>query len=73
MVFQNYALYPHMTVFENIAFPLEARRRELGLTKEDIRKRVVEVAKFLGIEELLDRYPSQLSGGQQQRVALRVH
>jgi multiple sugar transport system ATP-binding protein len=70
MVFQNYALYPHMTVFENIAFPLEARRRELGLTKDDIRKRVVEVAKFLGIEELLDRYPSQLSGGQQQRVAL---
>jgi ABC-type sugar transport systems, ATPase components len=70
MVFQNYALYPHMTVFENIAFPLEARRRELGLTKEDIRRRVVEVTKFLGIEELLDRYPSQLSGGQQQRVAL---
>ncbi len=70
MVFQNYALYPHMTVYENIAFPLIARRRELGLSKEDIRKRVVEIARMLGIEELLNRYPSQLSGGQQQRVAL---
>ncbi len=70
MVFQNYALYPHMTVFENIAFPLMVRRKELGLTQEDIRKRVYDIAKLLQIEDLLDRYPSQLSGGQQQRVAL---
>lgn len=70
MVFQNYALYPHMTVYENIAFPLIARKKELRLTKEEIRKRVIEVARKLGIENLLDRYPSQLSGGQQQRVAL---
>ncbi len=70
MVFQNYALYPHMKVFDNIAFPLIARRRELRLTKEEIRRRVVEIARLLGIEKLLNRYPSQLSGGQQQRVAL---
>ncbi|MEM0379964.1 MAG: ABC transporter ATP-binding protein [Desulfurococcaceae archaeon] len=70
MVFQNYALYPHMTVYENIAFPLIVRKKQLKLSKEDIHKRVVEIARFLGIEELLDRYPSQLSGGQQQRVAL---
>lgn len=70
MVFQNYALYPHMTVFENIAFPLEVRRKELGLTREDINKMVVEIARFLSIDHLLDRRPGQLSGGQQQRVAL---
>ncbi len=70
MVFQNYALYPHMKVFDNIAFPLVVRRRELKLTREDIRKRVVWVAKMLNIDNLLDRYPRQLSGGQQQRVAL---
>ena len=70
MVFQNYALYPHMTVYENIAFPLEVRKKKLGLTNDEIRRRVIEVARLLGIEDLLDRYPSQLSGGQQQRVAL---
>ncbi len=70
MVFQNYALYPHMKVYDNIAFPLRVRKKELGLTNEDIRQAVLRVAKMLKIEELLDRYPSQLSGGQQQRVAL---
>lgn len=66
MVFQSYALYPHMSVFDNIAFPLKLKK----VPKDEIRKRVVEVTKILGIEELLDRKPSQLSGGQQQRVAL---
>ncbi len=66
MVFQNYALYPHMKVYDNIAFPLRVRK----LPKEEIDRRVREVAKLLRIEDLLDRYPRQLSGGQQQRVAL---
>jgi multiple sugar transport system ATP-binding protein len=70
MVFQNYALYPHMTVFDNIAFPLMVRKRELGLTNEEIRRRVMEIAKLLQIDHLLNRKPSQLSGGEQQRVAL---
>ncbi|MEZ0289884.1 MAG: ABC transporter ATP-binding protein [Sulfolobales archaeon] len=70
MVFQNYALYPHMSVYDNIAFPLTVRKRELRQTSEEIRKRVLEISKLLGIEDLLDRKPSQLSGGQQQRVAL---
>lgn len=66
MVFQTWALYPNMKVFDNIAFPLEVR----GLPREEIRRRVVEVARYLEISDLLDRYPRQLSGGQQQRVAL---
>ncbi len=66
LVFQNYALYPHMTVYDNIAFPLRLRR----LPKRKIDEKVMEVARLLKIEHLLDRYPSQLSGGQQQRVAL---
>ncbi len=66
LVFQNYALYPHMTVYENIAFPLRLRR----VPEAEIKRRVREVAQFLAIEKLLDRYPAQLSGGQQQRVAL---
>jgi multiple sugar transport system ATP-binding protein len=66
MVFQNYALYPHMTVRENIAFGLKLR----GTPKRDIGARVDEVAGILGLEELLKRKPSQLSGGQRQRVAM---
>lgn len=65
-VFQSYALYPHMTVFENIAFPLKMRK----MTKNDIEKKVIEAAKILDIEHLLKRKPKQLSGGQRQRVAL---
>jgi sn-glycerol 3-phosphate transport system ATP-binding protein len=66
MVFQNYALYPHMTVFRNIGYALRIARRP----KAEIRERVARVARSLGIEELLDRRPSQLSGGQRQRVAM---
>ncbi|MFP6647861.1 MAG: ABC transporter ATP-binding protein, partial [Pirellulaceae bacterium] len=66
MVFQNYALYPHMTVQQNIAFPLRMRH----VASSEIQQRVREAAEILGISELLDRTPSQLSGGQQQRVAL---
>ncbi len=66
MVFQNYALYPHMTVFENMAFSLEMRKQ----TKGQIKQRVQEAAEILGIEHLLDRKPKQLSGGQRQRVAV---
>ena len=66
MVFQNYALYPHMTVAQNIAFSLKLARKP----KEEIRRRVDETARLLGLEELLDRRPKQLSGGQRQRVAM---
>jgi ABC-type sugar transport system ATPase subunit len=66
MVFQSYALYPHMSVYDNIAFPLKIKK----MPANEIRKRVLEVAEMLRIKELLDRKPSQLSGGQQQRVAL---
>jgi multiple sugar transport system ATP-binding protein len=66
MVFQNYALYPHMTVFDNMAFGLKLRKTP----KEEIRKRVQEAAKILDIGHLLDRRPKALSGGQRQRVAL---
>jgi multiple sugar transport system ATP-binding protein len=66
MVFQNYALYPHMTVFDNIAFGLKMRR----VAKHERRKRVEEAARILGIAELLERRPRQLSGGQRQRVAM---
>ena len=66
MVFQNYALYPHMTVFDNMAFSLEMRKR----SKDEIKERVQEAAEILGIEGLLLRRPKQLSGGQRQRVAL---
>lgn len=66
MVFQNYALYPHMTVFDNMAFGLKLRK----FSKDEIKKRVDNAAKILGIGPLLDRKPKQLSGGQRQRVAL---
>ena len=66
MVFQNYALYPHMSVFENLAYPLKIRKR----SKEEIAKRVREVAEVLEISELFNRRPKQISGGQKQRVAL---
>jgi multiple sugar transport system ATP-binding protein len=66
MVFQNYALYPHMSVFENMAFSLENRHRP----KDEIKQRVQEAAEILGIEHLLSRKPKQLSGGQRQRVAV---
>ncbi|MGL5767128.1 MAG: ABC transporter ATP-binding protein [Sarcina sp.] len=66
LVFQNYALYPHMTVRENIRFPLD----NLKWNKKEAEERVLEVAKIVKINELLDRKPSELSGGQQQRVAI---
>ena len=67
MVFQSYALYPHMTVYRNIAFPLKAQR---AFTKGEIDEKVQHAACVLGIELLLDRKPRQLSGGERQRVAL---
>jgi multiple sugar transport system ATP-binding protein len=66
MVFQDYALYPHMTIFQNIAFPLEVRKE----SKSEVEKRVKATTDLLGISQLLDRKPKQLSGGQRQRVAL---
>lgn len=70
MVFQSYALYPHMTVFKNIAFPLRARSREIKFDKQTIRDKVTRTAQMLEIDMLLDRKPRQLSGGQRQRVAI---
>jgi multiple sugar transport system ATP-binding protein len=66
MVFQNYALYPHMTVRQNLGYALRVRKTP----KEEARRRVQEVARLVGLEELLDRRPSALSGGQRQRVAM---
>ena len=70
MVFQSYALYPHMNVFNNIAFPLRAQRREKKFDKRLIRDKVENTARLLEIDMLLDRRPRQLSGGQRQRVAI---
>lgn len=67
MVFQNYSLYPHMTIRENIRFPLDNRR---NLKKPEREEKVYELAKLARVEDFLDRHPAQLSGGQQQRVAI---
>jgi multiple sugar transport system ATP-binding protein len=68
--FESYALYPHLTVFDNLAFPLRAPVRAADLDEQGVAKRVRELAEMLAIDELLDRLPRQLSGGQRQRVAL---
>ena len=70
MVPQTWALWPHMTVFENVAYGLRLRKKKLKLTEEDIRKRVMETLELVGLAGLEERRPFQLSGGQQQRVAL---
>ncbi|MBR2861800.1 MAG: ABC transporter ATP-binding protein [Clostridia bacterium] len=70
LVFQNYALYPHMTVKQNIMFPLQNLKGKDKLTKEEMFDRTLNAAKLVQIDELLDRKPSELSGGQQQRVAI---
>ena len=66
MVFQNYALYPHMSVYDNMAFGLKLRK----IPKDEIDRRVKHAAQILGLEQYLDRKPKALSGGQRQRVAL---
>ena len=66
MVFQNYALYPHMNVYDNMAFGLKMRK----MPKDEIDRRVKNAARILDIDKLLDRKPKELSGGQRQRVAL---
>ncbi len=70
LVFQNYALYPHMTVKQNIMFPLENLKGADKLTKDQMLERAYNAAKLVQIDELMDRKPSELSGGQQQRVAI---
>jgi len=70
MVFETYALYPHLSVFENIAFPLRSPKRVRQFSEEEVRKKVRETAEFLEIDMLLERKPKELSGGQRQRVSL---
>ncbi len=70
LVFQNYALYPHMTVKQNIMFPLQNLKGADKLSKEEMHKRAYEAARLVQIDELMERKPSELSGGQQQRVAI---
>lgn len=70
LVFQNYALYPHMTAMQNILFPLQNLKGDKKLTKEEMISRAEEAAKLVQITELLERRPAQMSGGQQQRVAI---
>lgn len=70
LVFQNYALYPHMTVKQNILFPLQNLKGQDKLSKEVMLERALEVAKLVQIDDLMERFPKELSGGQQQRVAI---
>ena len=70
LVFQNYALYPHLTVFQNITFPLENLKGKNKFSKDEMKKRAYEAAKLVQIEDYMERRPSELSGGQQQRVAI---
>ncbi len=70
LVFQNYALYPHLTVEQNIIFPLQNVPRKQRMSKEDMQKKALEVAKLVQIDQLMARKPRELSGGQQQRVAI---
>ena len=70
LVFQNYALYPHMTVKQNILFPLQNFKGKDKLTKTEMLERAYNAAKLVQIDELMDRKPNELSGGQQQRVAI---
>lgn len=70
MVFQDYALFPHMTVKQNILYGLKTNKKHLGLSKEEMNSKVLQTAANLDIVDLLERYPHELSGGQQQRVAL---
>lgn len=70
LVFQNYALYPHLTVRQNIIFPLENLKGDKKLSKEVMNEKALEVAKLVEIDKLMDRKPKELSGGQQQRVAI---
>ncbi len=70
LVFQNYALYPHLTVKQNITFPLENLRGKAKLSKAQMAEKALEAARLVQIEELMDRKPGELSGGQQQRVAI---
>ena len=70
LVFQNYALYPHLTVKQNILFPLENLKGKDKLTKEQMLEKAYEVARLVQIDMLMDRKPNELSGGQQQRVAI---
>ena len=70
LVFQNYALYPHMTVKQNILFPLQNLKGADKLSKEEMHKRAYEAARLVQIEDLMDRKPGEMSGGQQQRVAI---
>ena len=70
LVFQNYALYPHLTVQQNIMFPLQNLRGAEKLSKDEMKRRVLEAAKLVQIDTLMERKPAELSGGQQQRVAI---